>query len=456
MASLLNYNLYVNGTPNVTGTVSSGSATAVNLINLQNGTYILVLEAVDTALNRQNSTPIIIYIDGIKPSINLTSPSNNTNVTVSTVDLNFTPTDNMASYLMCNLTLDGAVVASNLNVTSGANQKVTVSGLFGGNHYWNVTCIDLASNRNTSGTFVFYVVMPDIYVNSSTIYFSDNNPVENESLNITATIINIGQADAQNFTVEMRLNDVAGTLIYSTNISLAINTSINVSTKYNMPIGDTVFYILADTPLATNGTIKESNESNNVASRMLHVGLWEYVTGNTNDKLVMNDFTNQTIYDWLVGNSSGSKLFAADIDSNIHWQSLLAIGMNTSNESSSSDFYTLDTKLGSVNFSDSVNRTYTIGNAPIELTNYTIFTKKVINVPIVNSTNNSNFKTGILWDYTGGGTKYTGTQDILFVSPINKNTQGYNATVDYELRVPATLRSYKAGQDKVVFYAEID
>jgi hypothetical protein len=170
----------------------------------------------------------------------------------------------------------------------------------------------------------------------------------------------------------------------------------------------------------------------------------------------MSDLTNQTIYDWLVSNASGSKIFAVDIDSNINWRSLQALGINMSNLSSSTDFYTLDTILGSVNFSDSVNRTYTSVGAPIELTNYTIFTKKVNNVPIVNSTNNSNFKTGILWDYSDGGTRYTGTQDILFVSPINKNTQGYNATVDYELRIPATLRSYKAGQDIVVFYAEIN
>ena len=456
MDPLLDYTFYVNGTPNVTGTVSSGSPTAVNLINLQNGTYTVVLEAFDNAGNRQNSSSITIYIDSVKPSINLTTPLNNTNVTTSTVNLNFTPTDNMASTLICNLTLDGAIIASNLTVNTGVNQNVTVSGLVGGNHYWNVTCMDQASNRNTSATYVFYVVMPDIFVNASMLYFSDNNPVENESENITATITNIGQASAQNFTVEIRVNDVAGTILYSGNISLAINGSINISTKYNMTIGDTVFFVLADTPLASNGTIMESNESNNVASRTLHVGLWEYVVGSTYDKLVMSDVVNQTIYDWLVSNASGSKLFATDIDSNINWRNLQALGINMSNQSSNTDFSTLDSKLGSVNFSDSVNKTFTVGNAPIELTNYTLFTKRVINVPIVNSTNNSNFKTGILWDYGDGGTKYTGAQDVVFVSPINKNAQGYNATVDYELRIPATLRSYKPGQDIVVFYAEIN
>jgi len=455
MALSIDYNFYVNGTPNITGTVGNSSSIAVNLNSLQNGTYIVLLEGIDNAGNRKNSTPITIYVDGIKPTINLTNPLNDTNVTVTTVDLNFTPTDNMASTLMCNLTLDGTTVASNLSVNNGANQNVTVSGLIGGYHYWNVTCVDQALNINTTLTNRFYVVMPDLLVSSSDIFFSNNNPVENETINVTGTIHNIGFANAQNFTVEMRVNSEAGPLIYTGNISLAKNSSINITTNYTLSIGDTRFYVLVDTPLATNGTIRESNESNNNASASIHVGLWEYIAGLTNDKLVMSDLTNQTIYDWLVGNASGSKIFAADIDSNINWRSLQALGINMSNMSSNSDFYTLDTMLGSINFSDSVNRTYTSVGNPIELMNYTIFTKKVNNVPIVNSTNNSNFKTGILWDYGDGGTKYTGAQDILFVSSINKNAQGYNATEDYEMRVPATLRTYKAGQDLVVFYAEI-
>ena len=318
----------------------------------------------------------------------------------------------------------------------------------------------LASNQNTSQTYRFYVVMPDLYINATTnsnsITFSNNAPLENETINITAEISNLGQAAAQNFIVQMRLNSITGTLIYNNSINLSIGESINITTSYNIPIGDTTFYVLVDTPIATNGTIKESNESNNNATKMLHVGLWEYIAGTTNDRLAMNDITNNTIYDWLVSNASGSKIFAADIDSNINWKNLRALGINASNQSSFSDFYTLDTALGSTNYTDSVNKTYTSNGLPIEFVNYLLFTKNVNNISIVNSTNNSNFKTGILWDYGDGGVKYSGTQDVIFISSINKNLPGYNATVDYELRVPATLRSYKAGQNLVVFYAEIN
>jgi hypothetical protein len=239
-------------------------------------------------------------------------------------------------------------------------------------------------------------------------------------------------------------------------LNLSINQSINITASYTLPIGDTIFYILADTPLATNGTVREESESNNNASRGIHVGLWEFIMGTTNDRLAMIDNNNKTIFDWIAGNATGSKLFIADADSNINWFALKALGMNMSNQSSPSDFSSLDAKLGSVNFTDSVNRTYTSNNNPIGLANYTLFRRLVMNIPVVNSTNNSNFKTGILWDYSTGGNKYNGSQDIVFVSPISKNAQGYNATVDYEVRIPATLRSYKSGIDQIVFYAEIN
>jgi len=299
--------------------------------------------------------------------------------------------------------------------------------------------------------------MPDIYVDNNSIYFSNNNPVENDTINISATIQNKGNVNATNFTTEIRLNNpVTGTLILNVTLNLSSNKSINISINYTVSIGDTVFYVLADVPTATNGTVREENESNNNASRSLHIGLWEYVIGTTFDKLAMIDNFNQTIFNWLASNATGSKLFASDVDSNINWRSLRALGINASNQSSPNDFYMLDTRLGSTNFSDSVNRTYTFAGAPKETINYTLFTKPVANIPIVNSTNNSNFKTGILWDYSTSPAKYDGTQNIVFVSQISKNTQGYNSTVDYEMRVPATLRSYKAGMDAVVFYAEIN
>lgn len=454
MATVFNYTFYVNGTYNASGNTSNISSSK-NLQNLSSGTYQIILEAVDQAGNKKNSTPIIINTDIIKPNITLNYPADQINLTDNYVDLNFTPYDNMASYLMCNVTLDSNLVATNLNVTNGQMKNVSVTNLFGGYHYWNVTCADIAGNFNTSATYMFFVVMPDLYINSSMIFFNNSQPLENDTINITATIQNIGGNDAYNFVSQIRLNSQTGTLLANFTLNLSKNTSINISTTYTLPIGDTIFYVMIDVPFATNGIVNESNESNNNASKTATVSSWQYVLGYEQAKLAMYNSLYNIVFDWNVTNNTG-KIFIADTDSNVDWLSLYAISRNTSEVYVSDDFYDIDRALGTENNSDSVNITYTSDGNPKDLKNLTIFRRQIIDIPTVNSTNNSNFYTGILWDSSDNGTQYNGTQDLIFVSRINKNAIGYNGTYDFELRVPAKLRQYKGSTDTVSLYAEVN
>ena len=82
----------------------------------------------------------------------------------------------------------------------------------------------------------------------------------------------------------------------------------------------------------------------------------------------------------------------------------------------------------------------------------------VSNVPVVNSTNTSNFITGILWnsgDVNDGG--YNGTQDVIFITKVNHNARGKYDYYDYEINVPANLRAYikPNNDDSVTFYTEL-
>jgi hypothetical protein len=157
-----------------------------------------------------------------------------------------------------------------------------------------------------------------------------------------------------------------------------------------------------------------------------------------------------------VQNTTGGNVFAADVDSNINWLNLTALSRNLSDQYVLSDFSNLDRKLGMENNSDNINNTYTASSLPKELENISIFNKPVLNIPIFNSTNNSNFITGILWDSGDGGLQFNASQDVLFITKIMMNTTGYNGTYDFELRVPARLRSYKGGTDAVALYAELN
>ena len=162
------------------------------------------------------------------------------------------------------------------------------------------------------------------------------------------------------------------------------------------------------------------------------------------------------LYDWEIDNSSESNIFVIDSDSSINWRQLQALGRDTSNNSEFNDFAELDVKLNSTGFPDSVNATYTSGGAPAETASYNIYSRTINNVPIHNSTNNDNFKTGILWDYGDGGAGYNGTQDVVFMTQIKNQEVGYNSSrYDYEIRIPATLRAYRGSTNRVDFYMEI-
>jgi hypothetical protein len=90
--------------------------------------------------------------------------------------------------------------------------------------------------------------------------------------------------------------------------------------------------------------------------------------------------------------------------------------------------------------------------------NWAIYGQVIGNVPVINSTNTSSFRTGILWDASdpnNGG--YNGTQDLVFLTKANHNQTGKYGLYDYELRVPANLRKYLTpnNANSVTIYVEL-
>jgi hypothetical protein len=453
----INYTIYADGSLNTQGAASNATSASAVLASLVDGVHELIIEGVDDAGNRANGTGITIYIDTTAPNITLLYPANNSNSSTRTTELNFTVVDSMSSSLLCNLTRDGSIIRSNFNATNDSVINTTVNGLNSGLHYWNVSCVDTAGNRNDSITFVFSVLSPDLVVNSASV--NTSSFVEFENVTITANISNLGLFDASNITVQFYKGDPdnGGTQIDAnkTISSLAIGASTLVSVNFTLPIGPTLIVVMVDPPLVSNGSISESNETNNRVNTTTNVGHYEIVAGDTLGQLEIADALLGPLYEWNVSNSTGSNLFVADSDSSISFQSLNALGRTNSGVLEVDDFGELDAKLNSSSFSDSINSTWLSVGSSKELISLTVFGSGVVNVSVVNSTNSSNFQTGILWDDSDGGTEYNGTQDIVFVSVVNDNMQGAYGTYDYEIRIPATLRDYTGTVRSVTFYAEL-
>ncbi|MFH1770580.1 MAG: CARDB domain-containing protein [archaeon] len=457
MDPVLNYTFYVDKSINVNGTVNNGISDSAVLSALGNGTFIVEVEGLDEAGNRKNSTNITIFVDTVKPSIELHYPEDENITGGSSVYFNWTANDNLASTLECNLTIDGTNYA-NVNVTAGVGWNETES-VTAGIHYWNVTCKDLAGNINTSVMRNFTVPAPDLYIDSGLISFNSSTPEEGKNLSINATIKNIGLTDAGAFTVQFYSGDpdFGGTQINGniTVASLAAGTNITVNTSHLPNLSINTVFVLVDVPLATNGVVSEVNESNNEANKSFDVIQFHIIAGDTIDELRITDPTYIKLFKWNQTNLTGSNIFVVDTDSNIGWFTLQAISRDTSNNSASNDFENIDDVFGSENYSDSINTTYTIGGSPKTTQTFSVFSTTILNVPIVNSTNTSDFVTGILWDYGDGNTQYNGTQDLIFITEVNENKTGLYGTYDYEIKIPAPLRSYKGTTNTVTFYTEI-
>ncbi|MBU0472050.1 MAG: ribosome recycling factor, partial [Nanoarchaeota archaeon] len=207
--------------------------------------------------------------------------------------------------------------------------------------------------------------------------------------------------------------------------------------------------------MKSDKAISEDDETNNEANNTFIVEQFHIIAGTTNDELRITDASYVKLFTWSGINLTDSNVYVADTDSNIEWGSLQAVGRNTTNETTTNDFEEIDIAFGSTSFTDSINKTYTNAGSPKLTQNFTVFSKNIGYVPVVNSTNTSDFVTGLLWDYSDGNVEFNATQDLLLITRINQNKTGKYGTYDYEIKVPAPLRSYKGATNMVTFYTEI-
>jgi hypothetical protein len=457
----ISYTFYVNNNPNVSGSIGNNTPTGTLLQNITpDGTFSIVLQANDNAWNYRNSSSVIIYVDTEKPNINLTAPAPGESFNSTSVQFNFTPTDNMAGYTMCNLTISNGMYEYNINSSNNTPQSFNKSGFVSGTFRWNVSCIDLAGNRNTSETRNFTIRAPDLVITSGNISFSNSTPEESTNITVYANIFNLGGIAAYNITVQFWKGDPdAGGTRINGNLTIAtLNNTDNytVNVTYNVSIGYNNVFVVVDPPTATNGTLMEENESNNKANNSFRVGLYQVYAGNASGLIDLEKQSiNISMYVWNVSSVTGSNIFVTDLEASIGFSNLQAIGINTTNGSTSNDFTDIDTKLGTTNYTDSINNTFTSAGAPKATRAFVIFTRQINNVPIINSTNTSSFVTGILWDASDGNTEYNGTQDIVFNTEINESQSGIGGTYDFEIKVPALLRNYNGAGPSLAFYYEL-
>lgn len=125
-------------------------------LSLAEGQHTWEVSCSDSANNSATSSTKTFTADLTKPSITLDT-GNPAISLVDSIQLNFTPTDNLASTLTCDLDVNGGVNQSGLSIASGSKKSVTLSDLENGTYTWQATCVDQAGNSKDSATHTFYI-----------------------------------------------------------------------------------------------------------------------------------------------------------------------------------------------------------------------------------------------------------------------------------------------------------
>lgn len=454
---ILNYTIYIDGTVDVVSYVDNATSTSKELSSLHNGTYVIKISSYDDAYNKVNDTNITIIVDTAPPNITLYLPLNNTNRTYGDINFSFNVTDNLDPVLNCNLTINDVVNITDFFVNNSENTTKTIYNFNTGYYNWSLTCWDNASNVFTSDVSYFNYTPPDMEVSSVDIWFNESDFEEGKNFTIFANITNIGESEANDFKVQFFNGDPDDGGIqlngnYTLNLTAGQNKTINISWSFS--IGTSYIFVQID----RENIINEILEINNKANRSIEISAHNIVFGNITGNLILGSVSNGTVFSWEVSNATAGNIFAVDSDSSVTWTNLTAIGVNTTYGNVTNDFSEIDTALNMTNLSDSINRTYTTNSKPRSVKDYIVFRKTINTTPYVNSTNNTNFFTAILWDMSDNNPgEYNGSQDIIFVSEIKKQVLGRYGIYDFEMMVPARLRQYKVpnNDNSVTFYVEL-
>ncbi len=407
--------------------------------------------------------------DVTPPTVELISP----NTCHRPGEVNFTYRSSDANLVNCTLYGDfnGTWLPNqtDTNVVSDAVENFTLT-LDEGYYTWNVYCCDIAENcafdqlggPENNGNYTVNITNPDLIVSDINFNTPDSQTRQGMNITINATILNQGNVNAtETFKVQFFIGDPdsGGTQINGNKTINGLNIKQNKTVNVTWIIdqgGPRKIFVVVDPPLASNGMVEETLEDNNKANKTLHVPAYNYFYGKVKNNIKLSNKYNQALYYYLgITNVSGN-IIAADDESIISFANLQAMGRDINDNIASNDFNNTDAALNMTDYNDSIRWTYTRNtDAPIATTTITAYNKQIQNVPVINSTNTSNFQTGILWDKSDGGTQYNGTQDIIFITQINHNQPGAYGTYDYEIRIPVNLKKYLAPESTIKFYWEI-
>jgi len=401
------------------------------------GVYQIIANT--TYLNLLAQNLVDFYVDYTTPDLFPMTAGLNFSQSLA-ANITATVTDNFnVSYVSVNITWSGGTVVQQMtgNYSTLFYQTDTI-GRYNVTYYAN----DSAGNENVTETTYFFVI--------------DNIPPD--VMNLTPN----GEAWLVNWTVNITANvtDYNGIDTVFANISWKLGFELlemfdlDGDDIFNLSFSNTSYGGRYNITIIANDTIGLINDTE----------MTFFVTEHQSYHIFYGDADGEIGLGYLsdilssVDADTINNVFAADIDSVYDFEDLQALGRTKDNLSSTQDFGELDTLLGLASHTDSIVNLWGADNSTaLELKNFTVFGRLIENVPVVNTTDNTSYKTGILWDMSDSADNEFDSvevEDIVFIVEYNATGWSKYGSYGYEIRVPENLVVYKPGQELIDFMIE--
>ncbi|WP_414837345.1 CARDB domain-containing protein [Candidatus Nanosalina sp. VS9-1] len=261
--------------------------------------------------------------------------------------------------------------------------------------------------------------------------FNRSQPVQGQETRFTANISNPGAENLTslfNFT-ERKFNgsQFQYTDSQARNVTVENQSWKLVNFTFESKLGLYNYSIEAD----YLNEVNETNESNNFNSSDYQVSSYHIFYGGS--ELIYKLGTSKTLKDWSLDMPSGN-LYYSDDEAVYSISDLRPLNL-------SGDLQEADEALSMSTHPDSIQEVYDKdGDGEADSTRcYTVLQEQLCDVPVANSTNSTNFVTGLLYD-TADGTDFNGTQDLVFITEsYSEPRQGRYGVYAYESRIPSKL-----------------
>ena len=287
---------------------------------------------------------------------------------------------------------------------------------------------DAAENTASTSTSSFEVHRIDL--EASNISFNNSDPIEGQHVGVEFNVTNVGgeNATANVSLMEETYNGSSWNFLSNTTKEKQFEASDVTSVNFTVaPEAGPHRYTAFVDP---NNSVEEKNESNNVNSSILDVPSYQLNYGSSNSALTLG--SGHEILSVTSSDPRGT-IFYADLQAAYNLRDLRP--MNGSH-----DLAEATEALNMQGHNDSISKVYDEDRdgVPDSTRCLMIAGDEVCEVPVINSTNTSNFQTGLLYD-GGESESFDGSQDVVFAAEIKDKRRGLYGFYNYEAKVPSML-----------------